>query len=223
MIAKKFESYRDNEEIVIFASGVSDSSNTDAVAFKRELNLILETIKNNKGKLFVYFSTCSISDRSMLRSSYVCHKVKMEDFILGHCPKFLIFRITNPIGHTNNTHTVVNYFIKNIIEKHKFDVWEKASRNIIDLDDMYLICNEILLKNMFTNSIVNIANPKNYSVLYIIQCIEKHFGINGNYSLVDKGGGPVIDTGTVDSLYAAFNIHFTDDYLPKLLQKYFNK
>jgi nucleoside-diphosphate-sugar epimerase len=221
MIAKEFESYRDIGEIIIFASGVSDSGNTDAAAFERELNLIIETIKNNKDKLFVYFSTCSIYDLSMLQSPYVRHKIKMENFIMEHCPQFIIFRITNPIGYTKNTHTVVNYFIKNIFEKHEFEVWENASRNIIDLDDMYLVCNAILQQKMFTNSIVNVANPKNYPVLYIIHCIEKHFDIKGNYSVVNKGGGPVIDTGTVDSLYAAFNIHFNEDYLPKLLQKYF--
>jgi nucleoside-diphosphate-sugar epimerase len=157
----------------------------------------------------------------MAQSPYVLHKIKMENFIMEHCPRFVIFRITNPIGHTNNTHTVVNYFIKNIIEQHEFEVWENAGRNIIDLDDMYLVCNEIIKQKMFTNSIVNIANPKNYSVLYIIYCIEKHFGITGNYRLADKGGGPVIDTGKADSLYAAFNIHFNEDYLPKLLRKYF--
>lgn len=223
MIAKRFVSYRDIEEIVIFASGVSDSGNTDAAAFERELNLILESAEKYSGKLFVYFSTCSIYDHSMLHSPYVCHKLKMEDVIMKHCKRFMIFRITNPIGYSNNTHTIVNYFIKNIIEKHPFEVWEKASRNIIDLDDMYLVCNEILQQDMFTNSIINIANPKNYSVQYIIQCIEKHFGINGNYSLAAKGGGPIIDTGSVNSLYAAFNIHFEEDYLPNLLKKYFQK
>ncbi len=223
MIAKEFESYRNIDQIIIFASGVSDSTNTDVVAFERELNLITETIQNNKGKLFVYFSTCSIYDLSMLQSSYVRHKIKMEDFIITNCPQFIIFRITNPIGYTNNTHTVVNYFIKHIIEKHKFEVWEKASRNIIDIDDMYLVCNKILQQKLFTNSIINIANPKNYSVSYIISCIEIHFDVKGNYILVDKGGGPIIDTTKVDALFSTFNIHFNEDYFPKLLKKYFTK
>lgn len=223
MIAKEFKSYRDIDYIIIFASGVSDSTNTDTAAFERELKLITETIQNNEGKLFVYFSTCSIYDLSMSQSSYVRHKIKMEDFIMKNCPQFIIFRITNPIGHTNNTHTVVNYFINNILEKYQFEVWEKASRNIIDIDDMYLICDAILQQKLFTNSIVNIANPKNYVVSYIINCIEKHFDVSGNYSLVDKGGSPVIVTTKIDKLYSAFNIHFNEDYFPKLLKKYFSK
>jgi nucleoside-diphosphate-sugar epimerase len=221
MIAKEFDSYRDIEGIVIFASGISDSTNTDTSAFDREKNLITETLKANKEKLFVYFSTCSIDDASMQSSAYVQHKIKMEHLIMNKHTPFIIFRLTNPIGKTNNTHTVVNYFINHITGKHKFSVWKNANRNLIDMDDLYLICNEILQQRLFINSIVNIANPKNYPVVFIIENIERHFGIAGNYTVLDKGGGPLINTTAIEPLFKKFNIKFDEHYLSRLLQKYF--
>ena len=221
MIAKAFESYRNQDGYIIFASGVSDSTNADAAAFEREIKLITDTIKSGKDMLFVYFSTCSIYDPSMQDAAYVKHKLQMEDLIRKNHTPFIIFRLANPIGSTHNTKTVVNYFIKNITEKHKFDVWKNASRNIIDIDDVYAICNEILQQKLFINSNVNIANPNNYPVTFIIEAIEKHFGIHGNYTLHNKGGGPIIDTAAIESLFTKFNINFDEYYLSNLLQKYF--
>lgn len=221
MIAKEFENYRIDERIVIFASGVSDSTNTDNREFEREKNLIIETLHAGKGKLFVYFSTCSIDDASMQSSAYVQHKIKMEGLIMGNHMPYIIFRLTNPVGKTNNTHTVVNFFIKNITEKHQFAVWKNATRNLIDIDHLYLICNEILQKRLFINSIVNIANPKNYPVVFIIENIEKQFAIAGNYALIDKGGGPLINTVNIEPLFKKYNINFDEHYLSNLLQKYF--
>lgn len=221
MIAKEFENYRFDDSIVIFASGVSDSTNTDNSAFEREENLVIETLHTCKGKLFVYFSTCSIYDASMQSSAYVQHKINMEGLIMGNHTPYIIFRLTNPVGRTNNTHTVVNYFIRNIRENHQFAVWKNATRNLIDIEHLYLICNEILQKRLFINAIVNIANPKNYPVVFIIENIEKHFALAGNYALVDKGGGPLINTAGIEPLFKKHNINFDEHYLSTLLQKYF--
>ena len=54
----------DQEDIVFFASGVSNSLETDKSAFLREENLIRKTIKENPNKIFIYFSTCSIYPKS---------------------------------------------------------------------------------------------------------------------------------------------------------------
>lgn len=221
MIAKEFESYRNKDGFVIFASGVSDSTLSDRAAFEREKKLIVDTLAANKEKLFVYFSTCGIYDPSMLDSAYIQHKIKMEELIRMSGVPFIIFRLTNPVGKTANTHTVVNYFIKNITEKHEFVVWKNASRNVMDIDHSFLICNEILQEKLFINTIVNVANPGNYSVLHIVETIEKHFNTRGNITRVDKGGGPVIDTAAINPLFTKFNLIFDEHYLPDLLQKYF--
>jgi len=221
MIAKEFRSYESNDQFIIFASGVSDSTNAPAEAFERERKLLTDTIHNSHGRQLVYFSTCSIYDPSMLESAYVKHKLEMESLIIQHQLLYTIFRLSNAVGNTNNTKTVVNYFIKNILDNKPFNVWKNASRNIIDIDDIFIICNEILQKGLFQNTIINIANPHNYTVPFIVETIEKHFGVKSNYTLTDKGDSPHIDVSAVNPFFKLINTNFDGQYLPKLLQKYF--
>ena len=223
MIANTFESYRTQDRFIIFASGVSNSTNTSTDAFEREKKLVAETLETAREKLFVYFSTCSIYDPSLQNSAYVQHKIRIENMILQSQTAYVIFRLSNPIGRTGNTTTVLNYFIKHIHEKQEFTVWKNAGRNLIDIDDLYTVCNEILQQKHLTDCIINICNPQNYMVTYIIETIEKHFDIKGYYTLLDKGGAPVIDLTSVESLFTKFNINFDENYLPDLLQKYFPK
>lgn len=221
MLAKAFESYLDQEDFIIFASGVSDSTSMDTKAFEREIQLLTGTIKNNKDKFFVYFSTCSIYDPSMQHSHYVQHKIKAEELIINQCPSFIIFRLTNPVGKTGNRYTLVNYLINHITEKKEFAVWKNASRNIIDIDDVYTVCNGILQQKLFTGSVVNIANPLNYTVPFIVENIETYFNTKARYRQIDTGGAPAIDTSAVNPLFTKFNINFDEHYLQKLLKKYF--
>jgi nucleoside-diphosphate-sugar epimerase len=223
MIAKEFGTYQAKDEYIIFASGVSDSTHSPAAAFEREEKLLRATIENDPGKTLVYFSTCSMYDPSMKGSAYIKHKLNMEALIMQEQPAYVIFRLSNPVGRTTNSNTVVNFFINHILEKHPFSLWKHASRNIIDMDDVYSICNDILPERSFRNSIVNIANPHNYPVHFIVETIEAHFGIKAEYTVADKGDSPHIDVSAIEPLFKKFNINFGPDYLPNLLQKYFPK
>lgn len=221
MIAKEFSSYNTKDDFIIFASGVSDSIHADPVAYKREEKLLADTIRSNNNKTLVYFSTCSIYDDSRKSSSYVKHKLDMEAMIIQEQKDYVIFRLSNPVGKTSNSTTIINYLVNHIVNKQVFEIWNNASRNIIDIDHMYTVCNEILATGLFRNRIVNIANPQNYSLPVIVKNIEAHFNITANYTLVNKGGGPVIDVSGTIPLFKKFNINFGDDYLTRLLQKYF--
>ncbi|THU39462.1 NAD-dependent epimerase/dehydratase family protein [Niastella caeni] len=221
MIAKRFEDYSTNNDYIIFASGVSDSTTTAPEAFSREENLLTKSIQANPEKTLVYFSTCSIYDPSMRQSAYVLHKLKMEAVITANAKNYLIFRVSNPIGRTSNTHTVFNFFIQHIQEKTPFAIWKNASRNLLDIDDMYAICDHLLKKKLFTNSVVNIANPVNYPVTTIIAAIENHFHTKGIYTFAEKGSSPLIDTTAIEPFFNELNITFNELYLPGLLRKYF--
>jgi len=52
-LAKRFESYQNNDRFIIFASGVSNSKNTQDSDYNRERELLSSTIKNNKTKILV--------------------------------------------------------------------------------------------------------------------------------------------------------------------------
>jgi dTDP-4-dehydrorhamnose reductase len=65
--------------------------------FNREIKLLTNNLNNNKEKLFVYISSCSIDDKTMSNSKYVKHKFNAENIIKKLSKNFIIFRTSNPI------------------------------------------------------------------------------------------------------------------------------
>ena len=220
MIATRFSNYAENGDVLIFASGVSHSASATATDFARERALLLETMQLHPGKLLVYFSTCSVYDPSLHAGKYVIHKLEMEALIKQHARSWLIFRVSNPVGNTQNTATVLNYFAGHILQQQHFELWEAAARNLIDLDDMFTLCHYFIQKPV-ANEVINIASPVNYPVQEIVQALEKQLQQKADFTLVDKGSSPVIDTTQIQPLFTELNIHFPGNYLEQLLQKYF--
>ena len=221
LIATAFTTYSNEDSFLIFASGVSDSGNTAATAFERERSLLEQSLRDSPARLVVYFSTCSIYDPSLHQSPYVLHKMAMEELVKVHPGGYTIFRVSNPIGVSRNPHTVLNFFIHHLLHQRPFDVWQYASRNLLDIKDMFLICDYILQNRLFVNETVNVANPVNYPVSYIIEALEKHFQLHGKYALVEKGNSPLIDTTAIQPFFSQLHIHFDSNYLTNLLRKYF--
>ena len=89
LIAKTFNSYQNNDSIVIFASGVSNSTETNPIAFQREIDQLNNILLTAKGKLIVYFSTTSINNKSGNKAPYIIHKINMEARVLS-LPNFII-------------------------------------------------------------------------------------------------------------------------------------
>jgi nucleoside-diphosphate-sugar epimerase len=223
LIANVFGEYKENEKYVIFASGVSDSTNNDESAFKREEQLLNEITTLHKEKIIIYFSTCSIYDNQRNNSPYVLHKIKMEEIIILKNINHLIFRVSNPIGFTKNTSTFFNYFINKINNDEQFEVWNNSYRNIIDIEDMYKICDYIIKEKKYINSIINIANPKNYKIQTVISEIEKYFNKKSNYKIIDKGSEPIIDTNSAEEVISILKIKINEEYIENILSKYFPK
>lgn len=223
LIASQFYNYKKNDSIVIFASGVSNSGNTQAEEFEKEFDLLHFVHKNNQDKKLVYFSTCSITDGASQNSAYVKHKIEIENRIKQNVPLFTIFRLSNPIGKNNNPNTVFNFFVNHIISQTPFTVWKNAYRNILDIDDMYKICHYILSNNLFVNDIVEVANPSNYRVTRVINEIENYFEVLGRYNLIDKGSDLHIHTAAIAPIIKKLSINFDENYITRILTKYFPK
>lgn len=221
MIATRFGSYRNDERFVVFASGVSNSTLNDVDSFVRELNLLKETIRKYPTAQLVYFSTCSIYDPAMQQSAYVLHKLTVENLIQETHPNHIIFRVSNPIGKTDNRNTILNYFITHIREAQHFTAWKYATRNLLDIDDMYAISDCILQKQTHNPEIINVANPVNYSVISIIHGIEQHFSKKADYSIVDRGSSPLIDITAIEPILSELKLEFDEHYFAQLLTKYF--
>jgi hypothetical protein len=222
MIANSFASYTTDDTKIIFASGVSNSKNTIEENFFREFELLKQTIKDNPGKAFVYFSTCSIDDKDLSNSPYVLHKIAIENFVKENAGNYFIFRISNIAGVSNNPYTLLNHFIFNVLQNRTITVWKNAYRNIIGIDDVYAIADNILKDNILTNKTINIANPKNYPVPFIISRIEDHLNKKANCIEIERGDNYNIDISLIEPIINKLSIRFNDDYLAVLLKKYYH-
>lgn len=221
LLANTFATYRENDAVCIFASGVSNSQNTDISLFQREIDLLISTLNNNQEKLFVYFSTCSIYDTTLINSAYIKHKLNIEQIIKWSGNTYIIFRISNPVGPTNNPHTIFNFLTNKIKNDEEFVLWSHAQRNFIDVVDLLKIASLIIDSRSYENSIVNIANTKNFGVIEIVHLLEEVIGKKALYRTEEKGGSPSIDLDKIDSLIRQSNIQFDSLYLQRLIHKYY--
>ncbi len=90
------------EDLLFFASGVSNSQEDREEEYQREIDLLLEQPKD---KRLVYFSSLSIF---YLNNRYQNHKKDMETMIKENFPKYCILRLGN-ISWGDNPHTLINY------------------------------------------------------------------------------------------------------------------
>jgi nucleoside-diphosphate-sugar epimerase len=96
------------DRLLFFASGVSNSQETKESEYRRELDLLMSQVGADKdgGRRLVYFSSLSIFYKE---SRYTEHKRLMEDAVKDLFPKHTIIRIGN-ITWGTNPNTVINYF-----------------------------------------------------------------------------------------------------------------
>ena len=163
----------DLNNIIIFASGVSNSKEENLLEFDREKKLLLRIIYENFNKKIVYFSTCDFYD-SKKNSKYLNHKFEMETLIKENCKSWIIYRVSQIIGNGNRNNLLFN-FILNIKEGIKFNLYGNFERNLISIGDVKFIVLKYI-KNC-DKEIINIGNPKNIKVKQIVKTIEKNVKI----------------------------------------------
>lgn len=105
---------RDRDDLLFFASGVSNSGENRPEEFIRELNLLSSQPVD---KRLVYFSSLSVF---YSETRYAHHKLAMEAYIKENFPQYAILRIGN-ITWGDNPHTLIN-FIRNKINNG--EQWE---------------------------------------------------------------------------------------------------
>lgn len=223
MIGLRFESYDDNPSIVVYASGVSDSKETNLSLFEREKKLLSRTLLEHKNKIIVYFSTCGIYDKSLKTDRYIQHKIEMEELIKNVATKWLIFRVSNLVGPGGNPLTLINFLVERIGTGKKFELWKSSYRNFVDLDDLYTTVKFCLDYNCFTNRIINLANPHSLPMPEIVKTLEKFLNKSALYEETEKGISYEINIQDIAPIYAKLGINFNDDYLSKILEKYYRK
>lgn len=115
----------DRDDLLFFASGVSNSKETSKAEFDKEKELLFETFWANPDKRIVYFGSLSIfySD-----TPYAKHKRRMETYIKIF-NKYTIIRLGN-IDWGVNPNTIINY-----LKAHpEAEIWD-VYRYVITKDE----------------------------------------------------------------------------------------
>lgn len=224
LLAQAFASqFSQRDDVCIYAAGVSNSSCADAQEFERERRLLSESLAKAKHVgVFVYFGTCSVADPEAQNTSYVQHKLAMEQLVAAH-PSYLILRLPQVAGKTPNPHTLLNYLYARISRSEAFNLWSKAKRNIIDVDDVVAIASQFIADDSVRNVTFNIANPGNYSMVDIAAAMERVVGKRPIYYAVERGSEYTIDTSAPPPVLERAGVEFGSDYLDKVIAKYYGK
>jgi nucleoside-diphosphate-sugar epimerase len=228
-IAKNFKKKKHlikKYNLAIYASGVSNSQCKVKAFFLREKYMLLSCKKKIKSKVLVYFSTCSIYDQSRCNSLYIKHKSLMEQLIKNNFNKYLIVRFPELIGFNSNKKNLINFLYQKIINNFKFNLWNNAKRNIIDIDHaikiFFYFINKIR-KYKKINLEINIANSRFYRVQNIVKVIEKITLKKAIYSKIRTGDLYWSIKNTFNSrVFNDLNIRFDKNYLEKVLKKYYS-
>ncbi len=212
--------FKYDEEIIIFASGVSNSKEKKLEEFSRERSMLINALSKNK--FIVYFSTCSIEDPELNDTPYVKHKVAMEAEV-RRAKNYLIFRLPQVVGHTKNPNTLTNYLYGKIVSGSFFHVWGKAKRNLIDVDDVAKIAYFILKNKGVMNETLNIVSPVSFFIVDLVNIFESILNKKANYEVLDIGGNYSINNCIEIHDAMDAGVIFNDLYAEKILRKYYEK
>jgi UDP-2-acetamido-2,6-beta-L-arabino-hexul-4-ose reductase len=117
----------DRDDIVFFASGVSNSSCVDEKEYEREFNL-LKTIPIDKH--VVYFSNLGIYYK---KDRYTQHKIDIEEYIRNHYLSYTIVRI-EVCEWVKTPHTILNVF-KSQLNQGIEPVIQDTTRYVLSLSE----------------------------------------------------------------------------------------
>lgn len=221
LIANAFKETGKDDELLIFASGVSNSNEVSSAEYQREENLLLSVIGEFPDKIIIYFSSCDVGN-NVEHIKYYAHKINMENIVKKGVNSFYIFRLPQVVGINDNRNTLLNYLFFKIQDNAHFDIWANAGRRLIGIDDAVSIVTNIVNNNAHLNSTFNVAALVQYSVLDVVGAIEKFLNKKAVYNLRDKGSAAVLDLSLVSSIVQDLGIDFYDHYLERLLVRYYS-
>ncbi len=215
MLAKAFLAANlDNDNLLFFCSGVSNSGTSSAGEFERERALLLDTLARYSESKIIYFSSCAAG---AIESPYYRHKKAMEVLVESNAQRYLIVRLPQVVGVTNNT-TLVSFIAGNIRNRTPITVFKGARRNLIDIDDVVRLT--LYLVNL-DNMLINVTNANMLPVEEIVRIIS---GILSAEPVILAGPAAGEELGydgdALKELIGAADPIYSSDYNQAVLAKY---
>lgn len=208
-------------DATIFASGVSNSNETDPASYAREERLLSEHLVLSRG-VFVYFSTCSIADPDRGGGMYAQHKKRMEDKVATQ-DSHLILRLPQVVGETRNPNTLTNFLADRIARGAKIPLWSGAIRCLVDVEHVAAITLELLRQPRPIRLLGDIAPPEVVTMPRLVDMLESAMGICTTRQLIDREGGSHPDPSLMLSLAPGLGLDMSSGYTERLLLKYYGR
>jgi hypothetical protein len=217
LLANAFSQYKNEDNVIIFASGVSNSSTNRSEEFEREINLLKKYLIEDKK--IIYFSTCSITDNSK-RSDYINHKIFMEDFIKSNHNNYIIFRLPIVVGKCSNKNTFFNNIRGKILNKETIMIYKNLTRYLIDIDDLSNILPNII-DSESKNFTIDTCFNNNLNILDIVSIMEDILKIECNKIIetTEFTNNKIDNTEFLNKL-KLYGFEDEKNYTDKILRKY---
>lgn len=205
-----------SSDCVFFCSGVSNSKEQEIGNFRRESDLLENVLYKYKDtKKIIYFSSILINQED---SKYLEHKKNMENLICENCDDYLIFRLPQVVGYTKNK-TLISYLSDRIINGDLIELYKKAERNIIDIDDLVRVV-DLILSRKEKNKKIEICSKYSLSINNIIKSLEIILMKKAKTKLINKVSVQTIDFSYLDEVLTDSDILKSDSYSYNVLYKY---
>jgi nucleoside-diphosphate-sugar epimerase len=216
LMGRTFSSFTEYDEVVIFASGVSNSKEQNDYEFEKETTLLNDTISKNKNKKLIYFSTVFIDN---IKSKYYTHKKNMETIIVEKCQNYLIVRLPQVVGYCGNSNNLFNFLKNKINCGDEIQIDKSAIRSLIDVDDVYKIVTNIIPK--YSNQILNLKGIEDVYVSDIVEEMYNTIGVKKNVQYINNitKPNPIKNSDLIDIIIKELYIN-EEGYTKKLIKKY---
>ncbi|MGE8587780.1 NAD-dependent dehydratase [Stenotrophomonas sp. JAI102] len=209
-----------DQTTVLVAAGVSNSAESDPAAFLREEALLDDVLASPAARLIAYFGSCAVGNSAERQTPYLQHKARMEVKVLAD-PRGRVFRLPQVVGEGGNPHTLTNFLRTRIESGEPFDVWARAERNLIDIQDVATLGTHVLRHATDFPRLMSLADIHSTNMLDIVHAMERVLERQGTYRILDQGVSFPIDTEDCERAAKASGVRLGDGYLNALLQKYY--
>lgn len=221
LLAKAFSKSNTNN-CLFFCSGVSNSSETRNEAFNREEALLRNSIIQHSDKCIVYFSSVSALE---VENPYHDHKKNMEKIVVENAEDYIIFRLPQVAGAVVNS-TLLSFITQNIYLGYSFQVFNGATRTIVDVEDIVEIF-ELIYERSDRRMTLNICPEYSFEPETLVQMISKKLNIEAFYELVNAGFPQTckLDNSEESQIISQFFSqkpkyleHVVDKYVPSIIE-----
>jgi nucleoside-diphosphate-sugar epimerase len=220
LIGSKFRNSKNvSSKVLIFASGVSDSNANVSKDFKREKDLILDSMSKYNDLTFVYFSSIL---SGVSNNHYYTHKFEMENLIKSKTKNYLIFKVPQIIGFNGNNNNLIKHLSNAIKNGDNINLFKGINRALVDVDDIVNIVN-YCVENVKYGTI-NLSHIEKLNISEIALEVIKTLGVKPNVNIIENNNIVNWDTPNskiIDKAIIDLGID-KNNYTNKIIKKYIN-